>query len=486
MLASWGINFRRIGIGIGEAPWRVGASSVILGAGALVATFVAGVVPSSAQTTGTDPLRPYQWPLDVIGAEVAWGQTMGRGITVAVIDTGVDLAHEDLAAQLVPGNDFVDGDRTPQDVNGHGTHVAGVIAATRGNDLGVVGVAPEARIMPIRALDAEGVGTPAAVIAAVRWAVDNGAAVINLSVTEVTAQGGPFAGSLTSAIEQAWAKGVIVVLASGNEGSAGDTSAPSYEKVPAIVVTATDRHDSPAGYARPVGDAQWAMAAPGGAGNGEISDDVASTYWSRGQSNLYAAMAGTSMAVPHVAGAAALLRSLGLSPAETVDRLLGTARDLGAPGRDAVFGAGRLDLSAAIKGVPQSLQQPGISAPPVSTEATPELIPVTSVLTPVVESPPETSPATVARTPRSMAPPPELPSITVPPTSAPTSLPPSSLPPASSSSEGAQALAVMPEPGGRPSRTPLTMAASTALLVAASACWRSRSHLRRPPISGSG
>ncbi|MBI3256371.1 MAG: S8 family serine peptidase [Actinobacteria bacterium] len=467
-------------------PWRIGASRVILGAGALVATFVAGVVPSSAQTTGTDPLRPYQWPLDVIGAEVAWGQTMGRGITVAVIDTGVDLAHEDLAAQLVPGNDFVDGDRTPQDVNGHGTHVAGVIAATRGNDLGVVGVAPEARIMPIRALDAEGVGTPAAVIAAVRWAVDNGAAVINLSVTEVTAQGGPFAGSLTSAIEQAWAKGVIVVLASGNDGSGGDTSAPSYEKVPAIVVTATDRHDSPAGYARPVGDAQWAMAAPGGAGNGEISDDVASTYWSRGQSNLYAAMAGTSMAVPHVAGAAALLRSLGLSPAETVDRLLGTARDLGAPGRDAVFGAGRLDLSAAIKGVPQSLQQPGISAPPVSTEATPELIPVTSVLTPVVESPPETSPATVARTPRSMGPPPELPSITVPPTSAPTSLPPSSLPPASSSSEGAQALAVMPEPGGRPSRTPLTMAASTALLVAASACWRSRSHLRRPPISGSG
>ncbi|MBI1843772.1 MAG: S8 family serine peptidase [Actinobacteria bacterium] len=467
-------------------PWRIGASRVILGAGALVATFVAGVVPSSAQTTGTDPLRPYQWPLDVIGAEVAWGQTMGRGITVAVIDTGVDLAHEDLAAQLVPGNDFVDGDRTPQDVNGHGTHVAGVIAATRGNDLGVVGVAPEARIMPIRALDAEGVGTPAAVIAAVRWAVDNGAAVINLSVTEVTAQGGPFAGSLTSAIEQAWAKGVIVVLASGNDGSGGDTSAPSYEKVPAIVVTATDRHDSPAGYARPVGDAQWAMAAPGGAGNGEISDDVASTYWSRGQSNLYAAMAGTSMAVPHVAGAAALLRSLGLSPAETVDRLLGTARDLGAPGRDAVFGAGRLDLSAAIKGVPQSLQQPGISAPPVSTEATPELIPVTSVLTPVVESPPETSPPTVARTPRSMGPPPELPSITVPPTSAPTSLPPSSLPPASSSSEGAQALAVMPEPGGRPSRTPLTMAASTALLVAASACWRSRSHLRRPPISGSG
>lgn len=484
MSASSGTNFGRIGIG--AAPRRFGASRVILGAGALLAALVAGVVPSSAQALGTDPLRPYQWPLDVIGAEVAWGKTMGKGVTVAVIDTGVDLAHEDLAAQLVPGNDLVDGDRTPQDVNGHGTHVAGVIAATRGNDLGVVGVAPEARIMPIRALDDEGVGTPAAVVAAVRWAVDNGAAVINLSVTEVTAQGGPFAGSLTSAIEQAWAKGVIVVLASGNKGSGADTSAPSYAKVPAIVVTATDRHDAQAGYARPVGDAQWAMAAPGGAGDGEISDDVASTYWSRGQSNLYAAMAGSSMAAPHVAGAAALLRSLGLSPAEAVDRLLGTARDLGTPGRDAVFGAGRLDLSAAIKGVPQSLQQLTVSAPPVSTEATPELIPVTSVLTPVVESPPETVPATVVRTPRSMALPPELPSITVPPTAPPSSPAPSSPPPASSSSAGSQALAVMPEPDVKPSRTPATTAASTALLVAALACWRSRSRLRRPPISGSG
>lgn len=464
----------------GEQGWKVRVSRTVLAVGTLLACLVAGARPSSGQPSGADPLRSYQWPLDVIGAEVAWGQTMGEGVTVAVIDTGVDLEHEDLVAQLAPGKDLLDDDPTPQDVNGHGTHVAGVIAATRGNDLGIVGVAPKARIMPIRALDSEGVGTPAAVIAAVRWAVENGASVINLSVTEVISQGGSFASSLTSAIEDAWAKGVIVVLASGNLGTAGESSDASYERVPAIVVTATDRTDALAVYAKPVGEARWAMAAPGGTGRGEISDDVASTYWVRGRSNLYAAMAGTSMAVPHVAGAAALLRSLGLTPAETVDRLLVTARDLGATGRDPVFGAGRLDLSAAIKGVPQSLQQTTIPAPPTSTEATPELIPVTSVLTPVVEAPPETLQVDVVRTPRTMDEPPELPSnSTLPPsTSAPASPMPSPLPSSVPDSQDAQAVAILPEPAGRPSRTPLTVAATTSLVVAASACWRSRSRLR--------
>lgn len=464
---------------LGAWVWKARVSRTILALGAVLSCLAAGARPSSGQATGADPLRSYQWPLDVIGAEVAWGQTMGEGVTVAVIDTGVDLAHEDLVAQLVPGNDLVDDDRTPQDVNGHGTHVAGVIGATRGNDLGVVGVAPGARIMPIRALDSEGVGTPAAVIEAVRWAVENGASVINLSVTEVIQRGGSFASSLTSAIEEAWAKGVIVVLASGNLGSSGQSSDASYETVPAIVVTATDRTDALAVYAKPVGEARWAMAAPGGSGRGEISDDVASTYWVDGQSNLYAAMAGTSMAVPHVAGAAALLRSLGLTPAETVDRLLVTARDLGATGRDPIFGAGRLDLSAAIKGVPQSLQQTTIPVPPTSTEVTPELIPVTSVLTPVVEAPPETSQPDVVRTPRTMEVPPELPAASTPPPT--TSPPPSASPvpsPAPNSVAGTQAVANLPAPAGRPSRTPLTVAATTSLVVAASACWRSRSRVR--------
>ncbi len=441
-----------------------------MAAGALLVGIAMGVVPVEAQSAGSDPLRVHQWPLDVIGAEVAWAQTRGSGITVAVIDTGVDLAHEDLAAQLVLGNDFVDGDRTPQDVNGHGTHVAGVIAAARGNDLGLIGVAPEARIMPIRALDAEGSGTPTAVVAAVNWAVDNGAAVINLSVTEVLVQGGSFTSSLTSAIDRAWEEGVIVVLASGNDDPAASTSFPSYEKVPAIVVTATDRNDALAGYSKPVGDARWAISAPGGGGLGEISNDIASTFWSRGQSNLYAAMAGTSMAVPHVAGAAALLRAIGLSPAETVDRLLATARDLGAPGRDTTFGAGRLDLSAAIKGVPQSLQQSTITAPPVSNEAVPELIPVTSVFAPVIEVPVETSAQSIPKTSRSMAPSPEL-----PPT-VPSSSPLTSLLPASSTTTNTETLA-LPVSSGRPSRTPLTVAATAAVLIVGLACWRSRGRI---------
>lgn len=441
---------------------------------ALVVAWVASLVGTSsslwAQEQG-DPLRVHQWPLDVIGADVAWGHGTGKGITVAVIDTGVDLAHEDLEARLVPGNDFVDGDRVPQDVNGHGTHVAGVIAATKGNAVGLIGVAPEASIMPIRALDADGVGTPLAVIEAVKWAVDNGAAVINLSVTEVGSQSGTFTSSLASAIERAWEKGVIVVLASGNDGS-DSTSGPSYQNVPAIVVSATDRNDQISGYSKPVGNARWALAAPGGAGKGNSDDDVASTYWMSGQRNLYATMAGTSMAVPHVAGAAALMRSMGLSPTETVDRLLGSARDLGAPGRDAVFGAGRLDLTAAVQGTAQSVPQTVVTEPPVSSAAVvPELIPVTTLLNPVIDETPPT-PAPEVKTPRTMAPVPEMTLNST--TSIPVTTSPQTLPEQRAVSDS-QALAQLPEPAGSyPLRKPLIAIAALCALAAGSRCWRTR------------
>lgn len=427
-------------------------------------------VTASAQVPANDPLRANQWPLDVIGAEVAWEQSKGAGMTVAVIDTGVDLAHEDLKSQIVAGNDFIDGDGLAQDVNGHGTHVAGVIAAAAGNGLGLVGVAPEARVMPIRALDAEGSGTPTAVVAAVNWAIDNGANVINLSVTEVLTRGGSFTSSLTSAIQRAWDKGVIVVLASGNDDPATSISFPSYDTVPAIVVTATDRNDALAAFAKPVGNARWALAAPGGSGRGQINDDIASTFWMRGQSNLYAAMAGTSMAVPHVAGAAALLRSMGLSPAETVDRLLATARDLGPVGRDTTFGAGRLDLSAAINGVPQSLQQSTIVAPVDTNKVVPDLIPVTSVLNPVIEAPVETAPSSVAKSPRVMDTAPELPP---PETSQETT--------STTTTKPKKKLMALSTPGGsRPSQLPATMAASLAIIISGSACWKSRNKIRRP------
>ena len=123
----------------------------------LVAAALALSVPAPAGAAA-DPARPRQWNLDRIGAEAAWSRADGSGITVGVVDSGVDLAHEDLAGRIVAGRDFVDDDDVPQDAYGHGTHVAGIIAAARGNGRGIVGVAPGARIMPLRVLGPDGGG----------------------------------------------------------------------------------------------------------------------------------------------------------------------------------------------------------------------------------------------------------------------------------------------------------------------------------------
>src|SRR4051794_18657496 len=139
-------------------------------------------IPATA--SAADPLRPQQWGLDMIQADPAHSTSTGSGVVVAVVDTGVLAPHEDLQGQLVAGRDFVQSpnDDTPQDENGHGTHVSGIIAAAANNGKGIEGVAPGARIMPIRVLDANGVGDADTVAKGINWAVDHGANVINLSL----------------------------------------------------------------------------------------------------------------------------------------------------------------------------------------------------------------------------------------------------------------------------------------------------------------
>ena len=337
-----------------------------------------------ASAAATDTARDQQWALDRIGADAARRAGTGEGVIVAVIDTGVDLAHEDLAGQLVPGWDFVDDDATPQDVNGHGTHVAGVIAAATGNGRGVAGVAPGAKVMPLRVLDADGAGSIDDVVAAVRWAVDHGADVVNLSLSEdATAILGQ---SFSDTLREAWDAGVVPVVAAGNEQL---LAGPGFDDEPALVVTATDRNDEQPSYATGVGRARWGMAAPGG----ELPDVggergmVFSTYWVEGKTNQYARLAGTSQAAPHVAGAAAVLLSTGrFTPAQVVDRLLATAVDLGAEGTDPEFGAGRLDLDAATTGVnaastgaPATAPATSSTVPATTTTSTPSTAPTTTV-----------------------------------------------------------------------------------------------------------
>ena len=322
-----------------------------------------------------DPGAPLQWGMVRIGAETAWAGGQGEGITIAIIDTGVDLDHEDLVGRIVAGRDLVDDDDVADDEEGHGTHVAGVAAASSGNGLGVIGVAPKASIMPVRVLDGAGRGTLEDVAAGIRWATEHGADVINLSL-------GPERGDLTphptsdaalrDSIDQAWAAGIVVVLAAGN-----DEALELSHDSPAIVVAATTKSDAAARYAtdadNDLAGAPFALAAPGG----EVGDTtetcaadpagILSTYRQEGVSGSYACLAGTSMAAPHVAGAAAVLRGLGLDNGATRSRLLATAVDLGPPGPDPVFGAGRLDVAAAVAGMTGGSVPPGPTAPTTPT-----------------------------------------------------------------------------------------------------------------------
>jgi subtilisin family serine protease len=315
---------------------------------ALVAPAVAGLASSAYASNDTYTAR--QWALKKVGAEKAWASGRGKGVVVAVIDSGVDLHHEDLKGAFVKGRDFVDDDNDASDGFGHGTHVAGIAAARANNDIGIAGVAPDAKIMPLRVLDTSGNGTNADVDAAIHWAVDHGADVLNLSLSDGVTILDLFGGPLTSALNYAFSKGVVPVIVTGNDGA----FRTELKSANALFVTATGPDDRIAPYANAVGFAKWGLAAPGGTDADGKASMVYSTIWDKKGRTHYGWGMGTSMAAPHVAGAAAVLRGMGLSAQQTVDRLMSTAKDLGNPGYDRTYGAGRLDVAAAVRGLKRS------------------------------------------------------------------------------------------------------------------------------------
>ena len=325
-------------------------------------------IPARASNDGG---FPQQWNLHAIGAEKAWETGTGAGRTIAVVDTGVDLQHADLQGKLLPGRNFVDEGSPAQDAHGHGTHVAGIAAALTDNRAGVAGTAPDARILPVKVLRGSGQETGDNIPIGIKWAVDNGATVVNvsLSIYRGASVGGGFIGvpvsgqELANAVRYAWARGVICVIAAGND----DGFVSTFSNEPALVVGATDKADNRASYSSKVGAAKWGMVAPGGSGaegQEHATENVLSTWLG----NAYAWAAGTSMAAPHVAAAAAILRERGLNPQQTVDKLLATAKDLGASGADTVYGHGRLDLAKAVAGLPPAPKAGG--AGPGSTPTT--------------------------------------------------------------------------------------------------------------------
>lgn len=311
-----------------------------------------------AATGGPDPLFPRQWALPAIHAPDAWGVSTGRGVIVAVIDTGVDYRHEDLRGKVIirrGSNMAMDScwsegcEDDPWD-GFHGTHVSGAIAARRGNGRGIVGVAPDARILPIK------IDGSTDIEAAIRFAVDNGAKVINASIDWPTSA--PHSG-----VNYAWRKGALVVGAAMNDGlpHCGYPGISPH----ALCVGALARNGVRASYSNWGWDVD--IVAPGG----EIAspcDDGAEAIVSTGRpgrlslgsikvaypcTNLppgYSAEAGTSLAAPIVSGVAALLFARGYSNREVRDRLLRFADDIGPAGPDYLYGYGRVNALRALRG----------------------------------------------------------------------------------------------------------------------------------------
>ncbi len=291
-----------------------------------------------------DPYYGFQWHMQALDVHVAWDVADGADTIVAVVDSGVSVGSDGLT-DLLPGYDFVDDDADPSDLNGHGTHVAGTVAQATDNATGVVGVARDASILPVRVLDADGSGTSSDVAAGIIYAVDNGAQVINLSLGS---------GSPSMVIEEACAYAeeadVLVVAATGNEGYADFVGYPAAFST-TVAVGATDvNHDIT--YYSNQGE-QVDIVAPGGDlsvdANGDGYPDGVLQETIVGGNWGYYLFSGTSMATPHVAGTAALMVSNGVTDvADLRDGLLSTADDLGAPGEDDAYGHGLLAPTAAL------------------------------------------------------------------------------------------------------------------------------------------
>ena len=283
--------------------------------------------PAHTQAAGAE-VAARQWHLERLSAAQAWAWSTGEGVTIAVIDSGVAADHPDLQGRVLPGWNVVEDSTDTSDSRGHGTAVAGAAAAAFNQGQGLAGVAAGARILPVKVTDDRGYTSVNAVVKAIHYAADHGARVVNVSYEFVG--GHP---AVLRAAQYLRERGGLLVLPSGNRGVR-----QNYPQAPGLITVAATTQDD--------GHPAWSTYGPH------------VTVSAPGQSLLlperrghYGEVSGTSYASPLVAGVLALMMASepGAGPDELKAALEGSAQDLGEPGPDAMFGAGRVDAAAALR-----------------------------------------------------------------------------------------------------------------------------------------
>jgi len=288
-------------------------------------------LPGFRLTAADDPMLGDQWAMAKCRFPEAWAVSRG-GLKrpVAVVDTGADTRHEDLRDKVVSGWDFVNQDPEPRDDHFHGTHCAGIVGAATGNGIGVAGGAPDTPVLVVKSLDWEGMGTYDQIAQGIVFAVEHGAKVVSLSL------GAPQKNyTLSQAVTWAVGQGVLVVAAMGNESSDDPSYPAAYPGVLAVGSTRMD--DTRSGFSNR-GD-HMSVSAPG------------SRILSTDRYDKYQVLSGTSMATPLVAALASMVWAMRpeWTASQVTEHLRKTAVDLGEPGFDTSFGAGRIDALAAVQ-----------------------------------------------------------------------------------------------------------------------------------------
>jgi serine protease len=307
---------------------------------------------ATACSLPNDEYYPLQWNFSLINLPDAWDISTGEGVVVAVVDTGINPFGRDgfgsrAGDRLLPGYNAISGIRGGIDFNQHGTHVAGTIGQETDNGTGVAGIAYNARLLPVKSLSFLGGGFYSWIINGIRWATDNGADVINMSLGS-----GSYSPLLEEAVDYAYERGVTVVAAAGNDGTDEIFYPAALDHCIAVGAVRYDKDLAPySNYGN-----ELDLVAPGGDLDVDQNNDgyedgiLQETFWSFGIGWGYWFSTGTSMASPHVAGVAALIKSIHpeYGPDDIRQVLQDTAEDLGAPGWDERYGYGLIDAYAAV------------------------------------------------------------------------------------------------------------------------------------------